>query len=222
MDPALRGTTAAQRTRLCSCPTSSQPHVLEGPPCAARKPADQPRSAAQAARARASAWPCGLCAGRPCPKHGPWQGVDTLVTASQRVQSHSEGHALWGKGGRRARARLDGLPEVARVGRVLERIRADQHDIQRHAAAPHVRDLAVVLLPRQHLRPARARELRAPLPSGKNMCPQQHLPQPRPARSGPRSLSVSTHGRAGSSAARGGHTCARWAHSQHVRSVQVR
>ena len=46
---------------------------------------------------------------------------------------------------------LDGFPEVPGVCGVLKGVCSDQHHIQRHPAAPHVCNLSVIVLPRQHL-----------------------------------------------------------------------
>mmetsp|Transcript_6360 Transcript_6360/g.25862 ORF Transcript_6360/g.25862 Transcript_6360/m.25862 type:complete len:315 (-) Transcript_6360:273-1217(-) len=45
----------------------------------------------------------------------------------------------------------DGLSKVPRIRRVLERVRAHHHDVQRDPARPHVRGFAIVRLTRQHL-----------------------------------------------------------------------
>ncbi len=78
-------------------------------------------------------------------------GADGVITSQRRRRVQA---GVFGAG--RARApRLHETPEVPRVLGVLEGVAAHNHDIQQYAAAPHVRALAVVLLPDHHL-PAQA------------------------------------------------------------------
>ena len=46
---------------------------------------------------------------------------------------------------------LDGFPEVSRVRGVLEGVCSNQHHVQGYPAAPHVRNLSIIVFPRQHL-----------------------------------------------------------------------
>ena len=46
---------------------------------------------------------------------------------------------------------LNGFPEIPRVCRVLKGVCSNQHHIQRDATAPHICNLPIVVLPREHL-----------------------------------------------------------------------
>ena len=115
--------------------------------------------APRAAKAHHAACACGAAGPvKPAPARTPARPVsgqtclaDARLCCPALQQSSTRQATRCGRPAPAVGLHLDGLPEVPGVRGVLKGVGAHQHHVQGHPAGPHVGDLAVVLLPRQHL-----------------------------------------------------------------------